>query len=102
MADYPAFPLLRDSSAKHKDGIQIDRAQNGTARGRSLWVSSKRTRILKHILSDADLASLEAFYAANRAAVITLDGRSYLMDGPPQSRQVTPQFSEVTVSLEEV
>lgn len=106
MADYPAFPILRDSSAKPRDGLQIDRAVNGSARGRQLWTSAKVSLVLKHVLTDAERAALDAFYLANRGLEVSVDNLlatgTFMIVAPPQYRQITVSMWEASVTLEEV
>lgn len=106
MADYPDFPVLRDSTAKRRDGLQIDRAVNGSARGRQLWAATKATLVLKHVLSDAERATLDAFYLANRGLEVSVDNvlasGDFLISAPPQYRQITVSMWEASVTLEEV
>jgi len=106
MASYPNFPVLRDSTATADDGIQIDRAVNGGKRGRSLWVAPKLTLSLRHILTTAERATLDAFYLTNRALVVAVSNDlatgNFLLASPPQYKQVAPGVFDTTVKLEEV
>lgn len=107
MASYPDLPALMGSNADTKDGLQIDRAVNGTARGRSLWAAQKNTTLnIKHVLDATDKATLDAFYTANRALEITytslLATGNYLFVGPPVYKIVSPTHVEASVTLAEV
>lgn len=107
MATYPSFGQLVGSTAEWVDDLQIDRAVNGSAKVRAFYTAKKRRFVLKHVLSKADVGTLQTFYDTNRLAANTLtwsaDGVSYtvLFDGAPR---VTPHgsvYSDVEVRLVE-
>lgn len=64
-----AYPSLRQSYASKESrlsGRQVDRATNGAPRGRVFFTSQKKTFQVVHTgMTDADKATIEAFYAAN-------------------------------------
>jgi len=66
MAAYPTLPTA-PSPQKLEDGREIDRASNGSARGRVFFSSTKRTISVKHpMLTDADVAIHDGHYSTHR------------------------------------
>lgn len=108
MADFPTFRFgaLRESAETADDGVKIDRAVNGSARARSLWVSPKLMLSVRLILDAEERVTLDAFYLANRALVVAYNSElatgNFLFASPPQYKRVSPEMFEVTVKLEEV
>lgn len=67
MATYPTLPTRAGGDPQPIDSIEIDRAEDGTARGRSFYSSGKVRIPLEHpCLNVAQKATLAAFYSANR------------------------------------
>lgn len=67
MATYPTLPTRSGGDPQPINGIEIDRAEDGTARGRSFYGSDKVRFALEHPwLTAAQKATLAAFYTANR------------------------------------
>jgi hypothetical protein len=83
MSDYPAFRQTRDSTSSREDGREVSRATNGRLNIRRLWVSDKAEFEVGHVLTAAERAQLEAFYAANTDAEFNLryagDGATYVV-----------------------
>lgn len=102
MATYPSSYLqLKDSTEEGVDGIQLDRAVNGSVKGRAFFTARKRKWKLKHVLNATDLNALLSFYDTNRTAANTFtwvrDGASYtvLFEEPPQYEVVKPGLTTV-------
>jgi len=71
---YPTFTyaISQDSSETTLDDLQIDRASNGTPKGRAFYTVPKMQFELVHQgMSSAEKATLKAFYAANRTTSFT-------------------------------
>ena len=110
MASYPAISFALASDPNIKDGVVVDRAMNGTARGRNLYDSKKYAPIqLRHVgVSTADKNTLETFYDNNRAAAVDVtwvDGtsRSMIMTGikiAPWAKHLAKW--DVSIAVEEV
>lgn len=67
MATYPTLATRYGSDPEPLISIEIDRAEDGTARGRALLSADKVKITVEHPYLDAtDKATLAAFYAANR------------------------------------
>jgi hypothetical protein len=97
MATYPSTYLqLKDSTEEGVDGLQLDRAVNGSVKARAFFTARKRKWRLKHVLNATDLNALLSFYDTNRTAANTFtwvrDGASYtvLFEGPPQYETLKP------------
>ena len=108
MAAYPSFSMQRDGSEAVADaGINPARATNGTLKVRRQYSADKSNFQAVHWLSDADLATLLAHYAAHRATSFSMtwphDGASYTVvyGGAPQRKRMDG-FTVVTVLLLEV
>jgi len=112
MATYPNLPILnKESEQQPVDAISVDEWPNGSARGRS-YVTPGRYRwtIVHDKLSDADRATLKAFYDANRlridiSFVSPWDGVTYtncmFVDAPHYKRLDGPLY-DVTVKLRQI
>ncbi len=73
MAAFPFTAHGVDSTEAVFDGIELDRASNGAARGRVFYTAKKRRfRIVRRALSTTDKATLETFYDNNRALAVDL------------------------------
>ena len=82
MAAYPTLPWLVDGTATDRDGgLDPVRASNGTLKIRRLYSADKAGWTIAHWLTDAQKATLEAFYTTNRTLNVTLtppyEGASY-------------------------
>lgn len=67
MATYPTLPTRAGGDPQPIGGIEIDRAEDGTARGRSFYSSDKAKFSLEHPwLTAAQKTTLDNFYSANR------------------------------------
>lgn len=65
MASYPAFDQLLGSTHTPFDDLTIDRAIDGSAKGRRFYTTRKDRFMLKHLLTLAQRDTLLAFYDAN-------------------------------------
>lgn len=105
---YPSFAQMVGSSARVQAGRVVTRDTGGAARASSLWDGVKRSFALKHQLTTSDLATLQAFYAANLTTSFTLtwaeDGATYTCVFGEGGVRVSPGavHHDVTVDLEEV
>lgn len=67
MATYPTLPTRRGSDPQPINGIEIDRAEDGAARGRSFHSADRVRFSIEHPwLSSTQKAALAAFYTTNR------------------------------------
>jgi len=104
---YPTLPIMRASTTQRESGIEPVRATNGVLKVRRLFSTEKMTFDLVHWLSDAQKATLEAAYQANKNGNLTLvwpeDGASYTVrfaSAPLHVKQ--PGYWVSTVRLLEV
>jgi hypothetical protein len=81
VANYPTFPQLLGSTRETFDDLTLDRAIDGTGRGRAFFVGRQDRFVLRHVLRPADWTTLLTFYDTNRTLPITLkfdgDGATY-------------------------
>lgn len=66
MSTYPRFFTLNDSAYSPENGMEPQRATNGTLRLRRLWAADKAAFEVGHVLTAAEKATLDAFYTANK------------------------------------
>ena len=105
---YPSLHQLEGSSVRVVDDREVVRATNGTARASAFFDTSRRSFVLQHKLSAADLTTLYAHYEANRTASFdftwALDGATYTVIYGANGIRVNPRavHHDVTVELEEV
>lgn len=104
---YPALPIEASSSAQRLSGLAPARARNGLLKVRRLYSADKLVFDLVHRLSDAQRATLETAYQANKLANLALawvDGATYAVrfGSAPLHVQLTPGFWESRVQLLEV
>lgn len=71
MANYPSLSQLVGSEATPQSGIRIDRASNGDVRSQILYSADRKDFRVRHRLNSTDKATLDTFYAANKALEIT-------------------------------
>lgn len=107
MANYPGFFTLADSTAVPDAGLEPERATNGALRLRRLWAADKTAFDVGHVLTAAQKATLEAFYADNKDLNVTYrwpgDGASYTVRfvAPPRYTPRGGRF-EVRVQMLQV
>lgn len=110
MAIYPVLPTRTGADPVPVNGIEIDRAEDGTAYGRSFYTGDKMRFEIEHPgLTATQKTTLETFYADNRLLEIDyespVDGQTYtcLFTGRPLfSLMPGKRFWTATVRLEEV
>lgn len=111
MSTYPTFAYnpTQSSAEAVLDDVQIDRASNGNAKGRSYYsVPKKSFSVVHQGLSSVEKQTLLDFYAANRALEIDFlwvaDGVTYtcLFAGPPKLAIEPGIRWGITVALEQV
>lgn len=89
MAAYPSLGQTNQSRESWADDVQIERASNGTARGRALFTGRKLELQISHVVERSDVATLLAFYDTNRLLPVDVtwvgDGvtRTMLFGSPP-------------------
>lgn len=66
MADYPAFPQIVGSAVVYRDDRQVVRDTSGASRVASFYAAPVKEFNVVHKLDATDLATLRAFYLANR------------------------------------
>ena len=108
MSTYPTFtynPSQRSDEAL-LDDLQIDRASNGTPRGRAFYTAPKKVFTVVHeAMTSAERATLLAFYAANRLLtfdfVWAADGVTYicLFAAAPKSTITSGTYWTVTTQM---
>lgn len=87
---YPSIPALRTGGSERISGHAPQRATNGTLKVRRLFTAEKTDFKLEHIVDAGQLATLEAFYQANKDLNVQLtgpeDGATYICRfvGAPQ------------------
>lgn len=107
MATYPTLPTRSGSDPKPATKIDIDRAEDGTARARSYGTDKVEIPLNHPMLTAAQKATLAAFYTANRLIefdyVSLGDGTTYscLFDGPITWQRDTSGRYTATVKLVE-
>lgn len=107
MADYPAYPQDADSTWAASNTVQVERAADGTLRGRILSPDKHEGEIV-HALTLAELAALKAWRLANLAAPVGFrwqgTGETYTVAcfEPIQVRHLGPNLVLATVKLSEV
>lgn len=108
MAAYPNLGQTTQSRESWEDDVKIDRASNGTARGRALFAGRKATLQIAHICERGDVNTLLAFYDTNRLLPVDVtwlgDGvtRQMLFAGPPDVQPEGGMLWRVTSKLEQV
>ena len=109
MATYPSYQQHISSRAQLRDGVEIDRAGNGSARARSFWAAQKYEFDITHpSLTLAERDSLVAFHAANNFVAVdfvseeTRATHSCLFDGPPLFEPLGANMFRARVKLVEV
>jgi hypothetical protein len=112
MATYPNLPIRnKDSEQQPVDAITVDEWPNGSARARSYIAPGRYRWTLVHdLLSEANKATLKAFYDANRlrtdiSFVSPWDGLTYnncMIVGLPDYKRLDGPLYDVTVKLRQV
>lgn len=109
MATYPTLATRYGSDPEPINSLAIDRAEDGTARGRAMMTTDKvRVTIVHPYMTAADKATLDAFYTDNR--LIPFDytspadeiARSMIFAGPPKWERAPGNRWTATVDIEEV
>ena len=107
MAAYPNIGQTSQSRESWIDDVQIERASNGSARGRALFAGRKLQLQVSHVVERSDVATLLAFYDSNRLLPVSVtwagDGvtRSMLFDAPPDVQPEGGAVWRVTCRLVE-
>lgn len=103
---YPDLPTAAGSDPEPLAMTKLDRAEDGSARGRALG-ADKMSFKLEHYVSAAQKATLDAFYVANRLLEFSYtsdsDGNTYtcLFAARPKYERLSPGLWRATVELEE-
>lgn len=108
MAAYPTYGQLLASEIDGDGGIVLDRAQDGTTRGRAFYPATKRAFTVRHLLSAAELVTLHTFYETNKLVTFSFawtgpDSGTYtcFFAGRPKARALGPDAFEVEARLQE-
>lgn len=107
MAAYPNIGQTTQSRESWIDDVQIERASNGSARGRALFAGRKLALQVAHVVERSDVATLLAFYDSNRLLPVDVtwagDGvtRSMLFDSSPDVQPEGGTLWRVTSRLVE-
>lgn len=105
---YPSFAQLVGSDLKHLSDRVVTRDAGGTARASSFYDAVKRRFTVRHMLSTADVATLESFYSSNQTASFdftwSLNGTTYTCIFGEGGIRVSPGavYHDVVVDLEQV
>lgn len=108
-AVFPTLPIASSSKKETLDDIQVDRATDGTLRGRSFWAATKkRIKVDLSLLTAAQMTTLDTFYNTNRLLPIDLlwphDGVTYTnlwFVGPPsETKRYNGGRADMTLTLE--
>lgn len=108
MADYPSLPTAYGSDPEALNRLDIDRAEDGTARARALYTTDKRRwKIVHPLLTQAQKLSLDDHYAAHRTAVFDyacpVSGQTYavLYARAPAYERIPGGWTTAKVEIEE-
>lgn len=66
MAAYPSIGQTTQSRESWTDDVKLERASNGSARGRALFAGRKLELQVAHVVERGDVATLLSFYDTNR------------------------------------
>ena len=104
---YPTLPIAVGASYETKTDRVLERASNGTLRGRVSFTAPKRVFKIKHpALSISERDTLTAFHAANMASVFSFDwlGTNYtcVFGSDPSYSAINGLLCDVDLTLEEV
>lgn len=107
MAAYLNLGQTSQSRESWIDDVQIERASNGSARGRALFAGRKLELQISHVVERSDVATLLAFYDTNRLLPVDVtwvgDGvtRAMLFGSPPDVQPEGGAVWRVTSKLVE-
>lgn len=104
---YPTYDIMIGASVAVDTGVQIERATNGSARGRSFFAAPKKRFRVAHVLNASQLTSFRAYIAAMTSDSFTWpgDGLSYtvVLSGDPKEKPLGGGvYTEVELELSEV
>jgi hypothetical protein len=109
MATYPDLPTARGSDPEPINTLDIDRAEDGTGRGRSYYAADKVKITVEHpLITAAQKTTLAAFYTSNRLVTFTYlspsdsVSRTMLFAAPPAYVNRPGGRFDATVEMEEV
>lgn len=104
METYPDICISHDSERNPVDSHNIEISSNGEIRGQKLFDASVYEFVIKHpLITDAEVTTLKAFYAANETIsfvyVDDSDGASYnlIFEQEPIYQKATYSGWNVTV-----
>jgi len=103
MAAYPSIPIDNSTQISADGGISVDRAEDGTIRGRVSYAETVYTMKLVHtLLTSTQRDTLMTFYDTNKALswTFTYDSDTYTLRfmGAPQHQHLSGGWWNVTVS----
>lgn len=108
MDAYPSLGQTMGSEPEIVDDVRIERATNGTLRGRALWPAQKRRFRIEHNgVAPAERDAVLSFYATHRATTFEFtwagDGQVYVVvfARTPQHRPIGGLLWRVTCDLVE-
>jgi len=108
MASYPDLMTGYGGDADPIDMVKIDRAEDGTARGRAYGADKARFTVTHPRLNSTDKSTLATFYSTNRLLEFTFaskhDGVTYtcIFSKPPQYERHPGSYWTATVEMEQV
>lgn len=108
MATYPTLPTAYDSEIKPMAKVVIERAEDGTGRGRAFFASEKAQITIKHtFLTATQKATLDGFYIANRLLQVTYTDwfgttHTAIFTGAPVYKMRVGNYCDAAVTLEDV
>lgn len=102
---YPALDISASGPPGFNTGREIQTATNGASRGRMFYTARKRRFPFNHpLLNSTDLATFDAFYAANLTTSFSFtwprDGVTYTCMFSEKEPTYTPVGRCTTVSVE--
>lgn len=105
---YPTLDTARGSDPVNATQLSVDRAEDGTARGRSYGADKVRFKIVHPGLSSSDKTTLDTFYSDNRLLTVTYvspadsASRTCIFAAKPEYKREAGSYWTATVLLEEV
>jgi hypothetical protein len=108
MATYPDLMTAYQSDPEPINSISIDRAEDGTARGRAYGDDKVKIKVVHPRLTSANKSTLVTFYGTNRLLEFTFasktDGVSYtcIFSKAPRYERHPGSYWTATVEMEQV
>ena len=107
-APYPSLPFSYDSEIRPISKVIIDRAEDGTGRGRMFHATDKYQLTIKHSrLTQSEKITLDLFYGENRGLAVSLTDwmgvvRTIIISTPPSYRVFPGNYYDAVLIAEDV